>query len=89
MENGYTMEIKVPLTVEEAKTVELPSWFHPIERVRLIGELAAQTSQLKIVGFSLGNQLAYTRKGLIEHAEIHERAEQHLTIIQQYRENNK
>ncbi len=55
------------MTPSEAQTVELPSFIHPIERVRKIGELSAA---FYLFGRTpIDDQLAYTRRGLVKIAE--------------------
>ena len=69
------------LTSEQAKEVELPSFVHPIERVREIGRLASEISPTNIVGWFPGSQQAYTRRGLVRVAEAHERATSTMRLL--------
>jgi hypothetical protein len=62
------------LTSEQARTIELPSFLHPIERIREIGRLANTISSTKNVGWFPGDQTVFTRSGLVMRAEAHETA---------------
>lgn len=79
-------EIHGPLTVEQAHAVELPSLFrHPVERIQTIGRLASETSMLMLVGWTLRSQLAYTRRGLVKQAELHEGSDKSRRIVEALR----
>ncbi len=72
LRDEFDGEVHGPLSVEEAQSIELPSFLHPIERIRMIGRLASETCAIKPIGFSLHQQLAYTRRGLVKFAQMYE-----------------
>lgn len=70
------------LTPEQAREVDLPSFLHPIRRVREIGRLAGEMSKYtKNVGWFPGEQTVFTRSGLVNTAEAYERVASGVKIL--------
>ncbi len=59
------------LTVEAAQNIDLPSWVHPIQRVRRIRSVAEKSCATIKTGLSQLSQYPYTRTGLVKRAQRH------------------
>jgi hypothetical protein len=74
------------LTPEIAQGIDLPSFVHPIQRVREIGRLANEASSSNIVGWFPFEQRVFTRRGLVELAEARAKAAEWDLALNQARE---